>query len=63
MTWGEEGTEGARVYDVKECEKMLDVFQKHGHNEVDTAIAYTAGTSEKYLGQVCPLEFSTFVRT
>ncbi|KAI5476869.1 Aldo/keto reductase [Pseudohyphozyma bogoriensis] len=43
MTWGKEGTEGARVHTIKECEEMLDVFQKHGHKEVDTAKTYTAG--------------------
>ncbi|KAM0756647.1 Aldo/keto reductase [Meredithblackwellia eburnea MCA 4105] len=52
MTWGEEGKEGSRVTDVKECEKMLDIFLSHGHNEVDTAFVYTGGTSEKYLGQI-----------
>lgn len=32
--------------------RMLDVFQAHGHNEVDTAIAYASGTSEEYLGKI-----------
>jgi aflatoxin B1 aldehyde reductase len=34
MTFGEEGQEGARVYDVKEIEAILDIFQAHGHDEV-----------------------------
>lgn len=31
---------------------MLDIFQSRGHVEIDTAIAYTAGTSEEFLGKV-----------
>jgi len=31
---------------------MLDVFVKHGHNEVDNARVYCEGTSEEYLGKV-----------
>ena len=34
MTFGEAGKEGARVHDIKDVEKILDVFQAHGHNEV-----------------------------
>ncbi|BGP12783.1 hypothetical protein JCM10213v2_000700 [Rhodosporidiobolus nylandii] len=52
MTWGREGTSGARVHDIKACEEMLDVLLKHGHNEVDTAIMYCGGTSEEYLGEI-----------
>jgi len=52
MTWGKEGTGGARVTNIEDCEKMLDVFVKHGHNEIDTARVYCGGTSEEYLGQV-----------
>ncbi|KAK4699683.1 aflatoxin B1 aldehyde reductase, partial [Phenoliferia sp. Uapishka_3] len=52
MTWGEEGTSGARVTDLKDCEKMLNIFLKHGHNEVDTAYMYTNQTSEQYLGKI-----------
>ena len=36
MTFGEEGKSQARVHDLAEVEKILDVFQKHGHKEVDT---------------------------
>ncbi|KAJ7821009.1 NADP-dependent oxidoreductase domain-containing protein [Mycena olivaceomarginata] len=32
--------------------ELLDVFQKHGHTEVDTARMYVAGTSEEMLGAV-----------
>ena len=31
---------------------MLDVFQKHGHDEIDTARIYGGGSSEEYLGQL-----------
>ncbi|KIJ69467.1 hypothetical protein HYDPIDRAFT_24304 [Hydnomerulius pinastri MD-312] len=52
MTFGEEGTEGARVHDLDDVARMLDIFQAHGHNEVDTARIYGAGTSEEYLGKI-----------
>ncbi len=32
--------------------ELLDLFQKHGHNEVDTARMYTNGTSEEMLGVI-----------
>ena len=35
MTFGEAGKEGARVHDLKDVEAILDVFQKHGHYEVN----------------------------
>lgn len=34
MTFGEAGTGGARVHDLKDVEAILDVFQSHGHSEV-----------------------------
>ena len=34
MTFGEPGQEGARVHDLKDVEKILDVFRAHGHSEV-----------------------------
>ncbi|PCH42899.1 Aldo/keto reductase [Wolfiporia cocos MD-104 SS10] len=52
MTFGEEGKEGARVYDIKDVEAILDVFQAHGHTEIDSARTYTGGTSEAYLGRI-----------
>ncbi|KAI0816020.1 Aldo/keto reductase [Trametes gibbosa] len=52
MTFGEEGKEGARVFDLKGVEDILDVFQAHGHYEIDTARTYTGGTSEEYLGKI-----------
>ncbi len=52
MTLGYEGAEQARVHDLKECAAILDVLQKHGHAEVDTARTYGGGSSEEYLGQL-----------
>lgn len=46
------GAEQARVHDLKDCAEILDVFQKFGHNEIDTALVYGAGSSEQYLGQL-----------
>jgi aflatoxin B1 aldehyde reductase len=34
MTFGIEGSEGARVHELKDVETILDIFQSHGHNEV-----------------------------
>jgi aflatoxin B1 aldehyde reductase len=42
----------SRTHDLKDCEKILDVFQSHGHREVDTALFYGDGTSEEYLGDL-----------
>ncbi|PSR78952.1 hypothetical protein PHLCEN_2v7256, partial [Hermanssonia centrifuga] len=52
MTFGAEGKEGARVHTLKEVEAILDVFQAHGHSELDTARVYTGGTSEEMLGDI-----------
>ncbi|CAK7215240.1 hypothetical protein SBRCBS47491_002415 [Sporothrix bragantina] len=52
MTLGKAGAEQARVHDLKDCAAILDVFQKHGHNEIDTARTYGGGSSEEYLGQL-----------
>ncbi|KAF9548184.1 Aldo/keto reductase [Agrocybe pediades] len=52
MTFGEEGKHGARVFDLKDVQAILDVFHSHGHTEIDTARFYAAGTSEEYLGKL-----------
>ncbi|KAG6848945.1 hypothetical protein H0H93_012587 [Arthromyces matolae] len=52
MTFGAEGTSGARVHDIKDVEAILDAFRAHGHTEIDTATVYAAGTSEEYLGKI-----------
>lgn len=41
-----------RVHSLTEAGEILDVFQKHGHNEIDTAIVYGGGSSELVLGQL-----------
>ncbi|KAF2429259.1 keto reductase [Tothia fuscella] len=41
-----------RVHDLKECASLLDVFQEHGHSEVDTARLYGFGSTEEYLAQL-----------
>jgi aflatoxin B1 aldehyde reductase len=46
------GAEQVRVSSLKEAGEILDVFQKHGHNEIDTALVYGGGSSEQYLGEL-----------
>lgn len=36
----EEGKPQARVHDLETVNAILDVFQEHGHKEVDTARVY-----------------------
>ncbi|KAF3762100.1 aldo/keto reductase [Cryphonectria parasitica EP155] len=50
MTLGKKGTEVARVHDLRDFTIMLDMLQKSGYNEVDTARIY--GASEELLGQL-----------
>ncbi|KAJ7303462.1 NADP-dependent oxidoreductase domain-containing protein [Mycena albidolilacea] len=45
-------TEGVRVTAREATIELFDVFQKHGHSEVDTARMYAAGTSEQMLGSI-----------
>ncbi|KAJ5094995.1 NADP-dependent oxidoreductase domain-containing protein [Penicillium argentinense] len=49
MTLGKPGIEGVRVTSVEDAEAILDVFQAHGHKEIDTARLYGAGSSESLL--------------
>lgn len=49
MTIGAPGKEGARVHTVEDTTDLLDVFQKHGHVEIDNARTYGGGTSEEML--------------
>ncbi|KAJ7914235.1 NADP-dependent oxidoreductase domain-containing protein [Mycena leptocephala] len=44
--------EAIRVTTQEATTELLDLFQKHGHNEVDTARMYTNGTSEEMLGAI-----------
>lgn len=41
-----------RVHTLEEASAILDIFQKHGHDEVDTARVYGEGSSEEYLGRI-----------
>lgn len=34
MTFGAPGTMGSRVHDIKDVEKILNIFKSHGHTEV-----------------------------
>lgn len=52
QTFGKPGAEQSRVHDIETAKDILDVFQKHGHNEVDTARAYGVGSSEEMLGDL-----------
>ena len=48
--FGQEGM-GTRIHDLDQVGAFLDVFQQHGHNEIDTARIYGGGTTEEYLGK------------
>ena len=52
MTIGKPGVEQTRVHTLEEARAILDVFQKFGHSEIDTARYYGQGSSEEYLGQL-----------
>ncbi|KAH8703402.1 NADP-dependent oxidoreductase domain-containing protein [Talaromyces proteolyticus] len=51
MTIGK-GSDESRVSDLQVAKELLDTFQSHGYNEVDTARFYGSGTSEEYLGNL-----------
>ena len=40
------------MHDLKDAAAILDVFQKYGHKEIDTARTYGEGSSEEYLGEL-----------
>lgn len=52
MTFGKTKTEGIRVTDPAIMAAMVDAFQAHGHNEIDTARGYGGGTSEETLADL-----------
>ena len=52
MTFGDAGEEQVRVTDLKDGGEILDIFQKYGHNEVDTARFYGGGSSETMLANL-----------
>jgi aflatoxin B1 aldehyde reductase len=49
MTFGKPDTLGARVHTTEDAGKILDMFQSHGHTEIDTARVYGNGSSEEIL--------------
>ncbi|KAJ7149749.1 NADP-dependent oxidoreductase domain-containing protein [Mycena crocata] len=52
MTIGSPNHQAARITTHEGVIEILDVFQKHGHNEVDTARIYGGGSTEEYLGAI-----------
>jgi aryl-alcohol dehydrogenase-like predicted oxidoreductase len=58
MTFGEEFGWGASK---DESRRVFDAFVEHGGNFIDTANFYTAGTSEKYVGEFVAKERERFV--
>jgi aflatoxin B1 aldehyde reductase len=45
-------TIGARVHEPSQAAEIIDVFQKYGYNEVDTARTYGDGSSEEMLAAI-----------
>jgi aflatoxin B1 aldehyde reductase len=45
-------TLGARVHGLADAASILDTFQRHGHNEIDTARIYGGGSSEEMLASL-----------
>jgi aflatoxin B1 aldehyde reductase len=52
MTFGPEGTGGARIHDHTEVGKVLDLFKSFGYDELDTARAYCDGQEEGFVTEV-----------
>lgn len=48
MTFGPSESDGARVTDLAEFNKTLDIFQSRGYNEVDTARVYVGKQQEAF---------------
>ena len=48
MTFGPTKSAGARITDIDEYKKILDVFQSKGYNEIDTARVYVDGEQEAF---------------
>src|SRR5277367_5054932 len=49
MTFGPEGTGGARVHEISTVGDILDTFQKFGYDELDTARGYCNGEEEGFI--------------
>ena len=52
MTFGPQGSGGARVYDPKTVGDILDLHKKFGHDELDTARGYCNGEEEAFITKV-----------
>ncbi|KAI1363282.1 Aldo/keto reductase [Xylaria arbuscula] len=53
MSFGAPGTRGSpHINSVEQASGVLEVFQRHGHNELDSARSYGEGTTEALLGDV-----------
>ncbi|KAJ5118734.1 NAD(P)-binding protein [Penicillium atrosanguineum] len=52
MSLGKPNTMGPRVHDLEVAGNILDTFQRHGHNEIDTARIYGGGSSEEMLASL-----------
>lgn len=48
MTFGKDESAGARITDINEFNKILDLFQSRGYNEVDTARVYIGKQQEAF---------------
>ena len=48
MGFGPEGAPGARITSLNTFEQALDLFQRRGYNEVDTARLYIGGLQEGF---------------
>jgi aflatoxin B1 aldehyde reductase len=48
MTFGPDESEGARITDINDYNKILDRFQAAGYNEIDTARVYVGGKQEAF---------------
>ncbi|KAI1124074.1 aldo/keto reductase [Nemania abortiva] len=53
MSFGAANTRGSpQVNTVEQATTVLEVFQRHGHDELDSARAYGEGTTEQLLGEL-----------
>jgi aflatoxin B1 aldehyde reductase len=52
MTFGPEGTSGARVHDISAVGDILDTFKKFGYDELDTARGYCSEKEEGFITEV-----------
>jgi len=52
MTFGPEGTGGARIHDISAVGDVLDLFKKYSYDELDTARVYCDGKEEGFITKV-----------